>query len=293
MPFPVRNETKELNADARHSAGGSFIQLPGGITHYEAGGNESGDIVVLVHGFSVPYFIYDPTFEFLSRSGFRVVRYDLFGRGYSGRPDVQYDIDFFVTQLADLLDALRISSPVSLVGLSMGGPIASTFTVRYPERIRKLTLIDPAGAKPISISPLLRAAKLPQVAETVLRLVGSDFMVKSIADDFFDPILVAHFQSRYKIQMQYKGFMRAILSTIRNGMLDSFSDVYRQLGGMEMPVLLFWGRNDHTVPFAHSALIRAAIPNVEFHAIEGCGHLPHYEKPEQVNPILLEFLRQA
>lgn len=93
--------------------------------------------------------------------------------------------------------------------------------------------------------------------------------------------------------MQYKGFMRAILSTIRNGMLDSFLDVYRQLGGMETPVLLFWGRNDHTVPFAHSALIRAAIPNVEFHAIEGCGHLPHYEKPEQVNLILLEFLRQA
>ncbi len=293
MLFPVRNETKEMNADARNSAGGSFIQLPGGITHYEAGGNESSELVVLAHGFSVPYFIYDPTFEFLSRSGFRVIRYDLFGRGYSDRPQAKYDIDFFVDQLADLLDALRITSPVSLVGLSMGGPIASTFTVRHPERIRSLVLIDPAGAKPIAMSPLLRAAKLPKVAETILRLVGSDFMVKSIADDFFDPALVAHFQERYRVQMQYKGFMRAILATIRNGMLDSFLDVYRQLGAMGGRVLLLWGRNDYTVPFEHSALIRAAIPNVEFHAIEGCGHLPHYEKPELVNPILLEFLRRA
>ncbi|HNS59443.1 MAG TPA: alpha/beta hydrolase [Anaerolineales bacterium] len=293
MLFPVRNETKEMNADARNSAGGSFIQLPGGITHYETGGNESSEIVVLAHGFSVPYFIYDPTFESLSHSGFRVIRYDLFGRGYSDRPQAKYDIDFFVTQLADLLDVLRISSPVSLVGLSMGGPIASTFAVRHPERIRNLVLIDPAGAKPISTSPLLWVAKLPQVAEAVLRLVGSDFMVESIADDFFDPALVAHFQERYRVQMQYKGFMYAILSTIRNGMFSSFLDAYRQLGAMETRVLLFWGRNDKTVPFEHSALLREAIPNLEFHAIEGCGHLPHYEKPEQVNPILLEFLRQT
>ncbi len=293
MLFPVRNETKEINADARNSAGGSFIQLPGGITHYETSGNESSDIVVLVHGFSVPYFIYDPTFEFLSRSGFRVVRYDLFGRGYSDRPQAKYDIDFFVAQLAGLLDALRISSPVSLVGLSMGGPIVSTFAVRHPERVRNLVLIDPAGAKPISMSPLLRIANLPKVAETVLRLVGSDFMVKSIADDFFDPALVAHFQEKYSVQMQYKGFMYAILSTIRSGMFRSFLDTYRQLDTIETRVLLFWGRNDKTVPFEHSTLVREAIPNLEFHAIEGCGHLPHYEKPEQVNPILLEFLRQA
>lgn len=293
MLFPVRNETKEINADARNSAGGSFIQLPGGITHYETSGNESSDIVVLVHGFSVPYFIYDPTFEFLSRSGFRVVRYDLFGRGYSDRPQAKYDIDFFVAQLAGLLDALRISSPVSLVGLSMGGPIVSTFAVRHPERVRNLVLIDPAGAKPISMSPLLRAAKLPKVAEAVLYLVGSDFMVKSIAKDFFDPALVAHFQEKYSVQMQYKGFMYAILSTIRSGMFRSFLDTYRQLDTIETRVLLFWGRNDKTVPFEHSTLVREAIPNLEFHAIEGCGHLPHYEKPEQVNPILLEFLRQA
>ncbi len=293
MLFPVRNETKEINADARNSAGGSFIQLPGGVTHYEAGGNETSDTVVLVHGFSVPYFIFDPTFEFLSRSGFRVIRYDLFGRGYSDRPQAKYDIDFFVDQLTGLLDALRLSSPVSLVGLSMGGPIASAFTLRHPERVRNLVLIDPAGAKPISMSPLLRAAKLPKVAEAVLYLVGSDFMVKSIAKDFFDPALVAHFQERYKAQMQYKGFMRAILSTIRHGMLNSFLDIYRQLGATETRVLLLWGRNDHTVPFEHSALLRAAISTIEFHAIEGCGHLPHYEKPEQVNPILLEFLRQA
>jgi pimeloyl-ACP methyl ester carboxylesterase len=73
-------------------------------------------------------------------------------------------------------------------------------------------------------------------------------------------------------------------------MLGSFIETYRAVGRLDMPVLLVWGREDHTVPFAYSADLRAAMPQVEFHAVEGCGHIPHYEKPEVFNPILLNFL---
>jgi len=288
----MRGETKELNDEARKSAGGSFISLPDGVTHFELGGVESDEPVVLIHGFSVPYFIYDPTFEFLSQSGFRVVRYDLFGRGFSDRPRVRYNLDLFVKQLADLLDALRFTSLVNLIGLSMGGLIASAFTVRKPERVDKLVLIDPVGAKPITLTPMLKVAKIPFVAESILGLVGGDALVQGIAKDFFDPAYVEHFLAKYKAQMKYKGFGRAILSTIRNNMLGSFMDVYHELGKMDKDILLFWGRDDNTVPFEHSNDVRAALPNVQFHAIENCGHIPHYEKPEEVNPILLEFLRK-
>ncbi len=75
-------------------------------------------------------------------------------------------------------------------------------------------------------------------------------------------------------------------------MLDSFVKTYEQVGKMDMPVLLFWGRNDRTVPFEYNETLRAMLPNVEFHVIEDCGHIPHYEKPDEVNPILLEFLRK-
>ena len=109
MPFSFHDETQELNQETRRSAGGAFIQIANGITHYELGGNESGEIVVLVHGFSVPYFIYDLTFEFLTQSGFRVLRYDLFGRGFSDRPRADYNLDLFILQLTDLLDSLRVA----------------------------------------------------------------------------------------------------------------------------------------------------------------------------------------
>ncbi len=291
MPFSYRDETMELNELTRREASGSFIQLSDGFTHYELGNPDANETVLLVHGFSVPYFIYDTTFEFLTQSGFRVARYDLFGRGFSDRPDTAYGIDLFVRQLGDLLDALRFTRPVSLVGLSTGGPITAAFAARFPERVSKLVLIDPIGAKPLPFMPVLKVAAMPFVGERLLDLVRSDGVSMKIAS-FFNRELVEEFRERYVLQMQYKGFRRAILSTIRGGMLDSFLDVYEQIGKMDKPVLLFWGRDDPAVPFRHSKLLRAAMLQTEFHVIENCGHIPHHEKPEKVNPILLEFLRR-
>ena len=291
MPFPYLHETKELNEETRKEAtSGAFVRLPDGVTHYELNGTRNTQQVVLIHGFSVPYFIFDPTFEFLAKSGFRVLRYDLFGRGLSDRPRVRYDIHLFVRQLKDLLDALNIVEQVHLVGLSMGGPISAAFVDQYPERIKSHILIDPAGAKPIALSPILSLAKIPGLAELAFGLAGDESLLKGIASDFYDPALVEHFIDRYHPQMKIKGFKRAILSSLRNGMLDSFYEVYQRVGKLKKPTLLFWGREDTTVPFAHSELIRAAIPHAEFHIIENVGHIPHYEKPEEVNPILSEFI---
>ncbi|MCE9647670.1 MAG: alpha/beta hydrolase [Chloroflexi bacterium] len=289
MSFPYLDEVKELNETTRREAGGSFIVLSDGVTHYELAGGINGRLVVLVHGFSVPSFIFDNTFEFLIKAGFRVLRYDLFGRGYSDRPRIAYNVEAFVRQLKELLDGLGLNH-VTLVGLSMGGPITTAFIDRYPDYVDRHVLIDPAGAKPVRLSFLLNFAKIPILSELALGLLGSGNMVKNIASDLFDSSMVRQFQAQYRIQMQYKGFKRAILSTIRNGLLDSFEDTYIRVGSLRKPTLLFWGRNDSTVPFDHSRIIQNALPHAEFHVIENCGHIPHFEKPEIVNPILAEFL---
>ena len=290
MSFPYRGENKDLNDAERASLPGSFVKLADGVTHYELGGPENGQPVVLVHGFSVPYFIWDITFAALTSAGFCVLRYDLFGRGFSDRPRTKYNMDLFVRQLHDLLDALHFQQ-VSLVGLSMGGPISTAFTVRYPERVSKLALIDPVGKQGMPLSWLYKTALLPGVSELILGLAGTDNMVKSAATDFFDPEHVAMFQEKYRLQMQYRGFKRAILSTLRNNMVSGHPLIYNQLGQLSKPVLLFWGRQDQTLPFEHSADIVAAVPGIEFHPIEGTGHIPHFEKHEIVNPILINFLR--
>ncbi|MEI2624295.1 MAG: alpha/beta hydrolase [Giesbergeria sp.] len=142
MTFPYTDENKRIDEAVRKSANGSFVALSGGVTHYELGGPQDGKTVVLVHGFSVPYFIFDVTFEFLAGAGFRVLRYDLFGRGLSDRPNVKYNIRLFVNQLKDLLDALHLKE-ITLLGLSMGGPISASFIAQYPQYVSRHVLIDP------------------------------------------------------------------------------------------------------------------------------------------------------
>jgi len=289
--FIYRGETKDIDDDIRTSTSGSFIRLSNGFTHYELCGPDNAQFVALIHGFSVPYFVFDPTFNFLVSAGFRVLRYDLFGRGFSDRPHVKYDIDLFVNQLKELLDALNIKQ-VNLIGLSMGGAVASAFTVNFPEHVRRLILIDPVGIQSRPLSWVYKTATLPGVSELILSLISTERIIQRAAADFFDPEHAKLFQNQYRSQMQYRGFKRAILSTLRNKTVDGFPEVYQRLGKLGMPVLLIWGRNDRTLPLEQSCDILSAVPRAELHIIENCGHIPHYEKPEQVNSILVNFLNK-
>ncbi|NWF65514.1 MAG: alpha/beta hydrolase [Chloroflexi bacterium] len=291
MPFPYLDETIPLNEETRKDLPGSFIALPSGVTHYEEGGDPNGLPIVFVHGFSVPYFIFDPTFEFLCAQGFRVLRYDLLGRGFSDRPKVRYEAKLFVQQLTELLDALKYQN-INLIGLSMGGVVSASFIDARPEYVAKHILIDPSGARAVSLTPFLKAVRMPGLGELAIGLFGSGSMIKAVAADMFSQDLVEQFQSKYKVQMQYQGFKRAILSTMRNGMLDSFIKTYQRVGKLNKPTLLCWGKQDATIPFEHSGDIRAAIPHAEFHAFDQCGHIPHYERASEVNGILLEFLKR-
>ncbi len=94
--FILCTERKELDEEARIAAGGQFIQLSQGMVHYELGGEPNRPLVVLVHGFSTPSYIWEPTFQALIQAGFQVLRFDLYGRGYSDRPDTDYDLELFV-----------------------------------------------------------------------------------------------------------------------------------------------------------------------------------------------------
>jgi pimeloyl-ACP methyl ester carboxylesterase len=288
--FIYRGETRDVDQATRSSADGSFVHLSHGWTHYQDAGVTNPGPVVLVHGFSVPYFIWDPTFTALATAGLHPIRYDLYGRGYSDRPRVNYDMDLFVEQLGALLEALQLPT-IDLIGLSMGGAIAAAFTARNPARVRRLILIDPSGAEAVPMSVLYRLAVLPWIGEVSFGLLGTGTMVRAAAADFFDAAHIRLFQDQYRIQMQYRGFKRAILSSIRHHMLQGFPDVYRQLGRLDTPVLLVWGQNDQTVPFEQSRRLLAFMPRATFQAIPNCGHIPHFEQPAMVNPKIIGFLR--
>ncbi len=205
-------ERKTLDATARAGAPGEFVQLHDGITQYDLSGADTGRTIVLLSGATVPFYLWDPTRDALVASGFRVLRYNYFGRGFSDRPKLRYDLATYDRQLTELLDTLGIRRPVDVGGISMGGVIAANFADRHPERVRSLTLVDPGfGVMPDTPFPL----GIPGVGEFVMTTVAAPTMAKGQLNDFLQPERYPDWVERYEEQMQYKGFLRSMLETMR------------------------------------------------------------------------------
>ena len=288
--FYFNDENKHLNAEVRAQFDEQFIDLPAGTVHYELSGPIDGEVVVLVHGFSVPAYIWDPTFDALKQAGFRVLRFDLFGRGHSDRPDVDYTIAFFADQLGQLVDALKLDTAFNLAGLSMGGPVVTHFTNRNPQKVKKLVLFDALTFVPKEEDIALLAR--PWIGEYLARVWFIPRLVKGQASDLHDKDKFPDWQDRFREQMQYHGFRAAILSTVRNLPAEDSLREYRELGKTDIPVRIFWGRQDQTIPLEHSEKLLELIPQAQRNIIEDAGHLPQLEQPGVVNRLLIEYLRR-
>ena len=279
-------EVNELNAATRTKLGGSYIQLSDGVTHYKLEGPQDAKAVVLVHGATIPIWTWDQQVPALTRAGFRVLRYDNFGRGYSDRPEVTYDQELHLRQLLELADRLNLTRPFDLVGISLGGGTAVNFTARYPDRVDKLVLI----------SPLINDYKVPSyfgipvLGEFLVRLAG----IRVITDRFVS-LIGNHPESEkygrlFAEQTTYKGFQQSMLSMLRNNAVGDYRPAYRILGGQKRDVLLIWGTEDTGVTQPMVSEIQALVPRLTFKPVEDVGHGIVFQKPEIVNALLTGFL---
>ncbi len=284
----VRNpEQGPLNDDARAQAPGRFVKLSGGTTHYDVAGPDTGRVVVLVHGFSVPSYIWDSTFAALSAAGLRVIRYDMFGRGWSDRPDAAYDGAMYDAQLNELLDSLKIRTPVDLIGLSFGGYVTSHFVSTHTTRVRTLTLMDPASES--RTMPAFMA--WPVVGPWVWQVTQVPGMADGQLSDFLHPERFPTWIEQYRPQMRYDGFGRALLRSAFTMSRTDFPALFASVSKTGVPVLLVWGKQDQTTPIARAEAIRSLIPSLEYFPVDSAGHLPHIEQSTIVHSRVMEFFR--
>ena len=176
-------ETNELSEAERARLGGTYVKLSEGITHYKLEGRDGGKLVVLVHGGTVPMWTWDNQVQSLKDAGFKVLRYDTYGRGYSDRPKVTYDQKLYQRQLLELVDKLGLTKQFDLIGYSLGGGTVINFTAQNSQRVRKLVLI----------SPLINNFKVPPIfcipifGEFMARLTLQRNIME--LDRFFNPFL--------------------------------------------------------------------------------------------------------
>ena len=284
---------KPLDDIERARAPGQFVQLPGAKIHYRFSGREGAPLIVMVHGYSTPGFIFDQNAAALRDAGFRVLQFDHLGRGWSDRPNSKYDTDFYDWEVLALLDALSITEPVGMVGLSMGGPIVAEFAVRHPERVARVFLFVPAGFDVAGLDGVQAALiRTPVIGDWLWRMVA----MKSITGDpQYDESGLApenRLQGDVREQMNYKGYGRALLATARNFPLTGRENTFRALAATGIPVSAVFGDKDPTVLVASVEKFREAVPNADVHVLEGADHGLNYKRHEDVNPVLTGWFEQ-
>lgn len=280
----------QLTEIERQKAPGQFMDLTDGKIHYVLRGPENGPVILMVHGFSTPSFIFEQNASSLAANGFRVIQFDHFGRGWSDRPATKYDSDFYDRSLVELLDQLDVSEPVGLVGLSMGGVISAEFAKRHPERVERLFLLAPAGLK-ISSSDSLQTqlTKTPVIGDWLWRVSARQVLLSGYETRSAELPEMNMLQGDPSIQMNYRGYFPALLSTLRNLEMSNQGDVFSALAETAIPVLAVFGVEDDVVPIEAASEMRALMPAADIRELGGANHQLNYQDFEIINPWLVEF----
>ncbi len=252
--------------------------------------------LLFIHGLANYLPVWNDNIAELSQH-FRCIAIDLPGNGQSSRAAYPYGMHFFAEAVAAFIEQLNLTN-VCLVGHSMGGQIATTVALRYPQLVQKLVLCAPAGFEHFSEDDI-------NLFKSALTL--SDFLhceeahIKHSVHKGFDTLTETAHQIVGElidlIRQNNRDAYSTMIEQCINGMLQEPTD--HLLHQLACPVLVLFGTNDklipnrflHRIPTAQLAATAAAqIPNAQLQLLEPCGHFVHIEQAAKVNEAILQFL---
>jgi pimeloyl-ACP methyl ester carboxylesterase len=258
-----------------------------------------GPDVLLLHGLGGTKSSFFDTAAALSRD-YRVHAMDFPGFGGSSKPATgPYSARWFAETVVGVMDELEIDR-AHVVGNSMGGRVALEVGLRSPDRVAALGLLCPAVAFiRREFQPIVRLARpelglLPHrfTRSMVARQFWSMFADPDAVDPAVADVAVDEFQRIYASA----GARYAFLCAARNIYLDKpfgKGGFYPRLADLEAPALFVWGSHDPLIPAAFERHVAQWLPRAEQIVIEGCGHVPQVERPEETNGLLARFLARA
>ncbi len=268
-----------------------FIDVNGQRTAYVRHGQ--GPPAVLLHGYAGAIWNWEQQIEPLGRR-FTLFIPDVIGQGLSDKPRVAYTPASYTDWLRGLLDAVGVER-AALVGHSMGAGLALGLALTHPDRVDRLVLISgfPGGLLGhIRGSHLRRLYRLRSGLLFWLgyRLLGRRALRKFIGGLVRDRSLVtpAVIERAYRLQREH-GKARPLWSTLEH--IDVWENDYApRLNAVTAPTLIVWGRDDRFLPVMAGEELRRTIPGSRLAVLPDCGHLPMWERPDEANRLILEFL---
>jgi non-heme chloroperoxidase len=264
----------------------------------------SGQPVVLIHGFPLNGHSWEKQVAVLLKAGYRVITYDRRGFGSSSQPSVGYDYETFTDDLHKLITTLDLRDMV-LVGFSMGTGEVTRYLSKYgSERVSKAVLMAP-------VPPFL--LKTDDNLEGVDRSVFSEIEQAIVADR--PSYLSAFFAKFYNVdvlgsnsrleklhqrisddairlswQVAAGASAKATLDCVSSWLTDFRAD----LPHIDVPTLIIQGDADRILPIDSTGnRLPKLIKNSRLVVIPGGPHAINWTHADQVNPVLLDFLKSA
>lgn len=211
--------------------------------------------------------------------GFRVVRPDHPGFNASDDDPAAGSIAGLADRYVQVLDVLGLDR-FDLVGSSLGGWLAAELALRVPARVGRLVLVDPAGLPPEVSGPDMFAAG----PEQLVVLTGGD-----------EASLAAGRRRDAAVRAD------AGLSERRRRNTETAARLAREpymhdpglvarLAGLRTPTLIVWGALDRLFPVATAAQWVDLLPDARLHVVDGAGHLPFVDRPDEFAAVVRDFL---
>ncbi len=273
----------------------NFIKVCGYDIAYIDEGNSS-DVLIFIHGLGSYLKAWDRNIPVL-KNYFRCIALDLPGYGKSSKKLHNGSVKFYREFLNEFINALGLQN-ITLVGHSMGGQIALSFVISFPDVIKKLILISPAGFETFNSTDV---DELKDIISPELTYNASNEQIRiNYKVNFFQMPIEAEemISDRIAIKKDEEFYNHCqIVSNSLSGLLTE--PVFNRLKEINIPTLIFFGKNDLLIPnrihykttTEEIALLGASqIKNSKLLLIKNCGHFLQYEIPDIFNSGVVDFV---
>lgn len=253
------------------------------ISYLEGG---SGEPVLLLHGFGADKDHWTRFARYLVQD-YHVIALDLPGFGQSSRIEgLSYNADHQAQRIEAFRTKLGLSH-LHIVGNSMGGLIATAYASNFPEQVQSLSLFNTAGVKSPEPSQL---AKMLANGTNPLLVSDAKDMKRLFQLSFVDPPYLPDTILEYYARQSAKH--RAWNAKVFQDITADGPLVERRIASLKQPLLVLWGAQDHLIDSSAARVLAEKRPDAEVEIIDGCGHVPMIEKPEQTARLFISFLDQ-
>jgi pimeloyl-ACP methyl ester carboxylesterase len=269
----------------------AFIRVGQIDVHYRDQGPRNDRPLVLVHGTGSSLHTFDAWTDELQKHH-RVIRMDLPAYGLTGPfPNRDYSTHNYVDFIYEFLKHLNIKTCI-LGGNSLGGNIAWNFTLKHPDMVEKLVLIDASGYPTSAQSEPLAftLAKIPAVNHIFTYITPRYIAERSVNNVYADKTKVTkELVDRYFELTLREGNRQAFVDKLNN---ENNSNSYNSIPSIQQSTLILWGAEDKLIPVENAFKFEKNLKNDTLVILKNVGHVPMEESPKESLIPLLSFLQK-